>query len=70
MKRLTGAQVFAAPRNAHKAKERLERAMLMVVVAREQATKISEQRTAQLRRERPTWWQKRRLAERLKSLAG
>jgi hypothetical protein len=43
--------------------------MLMVVVAREQATKISGQRTAQVRRERPTWWQKRRLAERLKSLA-
>jgi hypothetical protein len=27
--------------------------------------RISEQRTAQIRRERPTMWQKRRLAERL-----
>ena len=65
MKEMTGAQLFAAPRNARKAKARLERAMVTIVAARERAAEISEQRTAQIRRERPTWWQKRRLAERL-----
>ena len=39
--------------------------MLVMAAAREEAVEISEQRTAQIRRERPTWWQKRRLAERL-----
>jgi hypothetical protein len=62
LKKMTGAQLFAAPRNARKAKTRLERAMLTIVAARERAVEISEQRTAQVLKVRPTAWQKRRLA--------
>jgi hypothetical protein len=37
MKRLTSAQLFAAPKKAGKAKARLERAKLVIVAARERA---------------------------------
>ena len=62
VKKMTGAHLFAAPRNARKAKTRLERAMLTIVAARERAAEISEERTAQVQRVRPTVWQTRRLA--------
>jgi hypothetical protein len=70
MKRLTGAQVFAGPRNARNAKARLERAIVTVAAAREQAVEVSQQRMARVVRVRPTMWHRRRLAQRLKSLAG
>jgi hypothetical protein len=76
MKKLTSAQLFAAPKIAHKtkarlerAKARLERAKLVMVAARERAAEraaeMAQQSAAQPFTIRPTVLQRRRLAERL-----
>ena len=43
MKRLTSAQLFAAPKRAVKTKARLERAKLVMVAARERAAETAQQ---------------------------
>jgi hypothetical protein len=43
MKKLTSAQLFAAPKSAGKAKARLERAKLVIVAARERAVETVQQ---------------------------
>jgi hypothetical protein len=66
MKRLTSAQLFAPRKIARKTKARLERAKLVVVVARERAAERAQQHAAQPSTMRPpTVLQRRRLAERL-----
>ena len=47
MKKLTVAQLFAAPRNVRKAEARLERAKSTIAAARALAAKISQQYAAQ-----------------------
>jgi hypothetical protein len=64
MKKLTSAQLFAAPKIAHKTKARLERAKLVVVAARARAAEITQQSAAQPLTMRPTVLQRRRLAQR------
>ena len=66
MKRLTSAQLFAAPKRAGKAKARLERAKLVIVAARGRAAETAQQCAVQPSTMRPpTVLQRRRLAERL-----
>ena len=43
MKRLTSAQLFAAPKRAGKTKARLERAKLVIVAARARAAETAQQ---------------------------
>jgi hypothetical protein len=64
MKKLTSAQLFAAPKIAHKTKARLERAKLVIVAARARAAEITQQSAAQPLTMRPTVLQRRRLAQR------
>jgi hypothetical protein len=65
MKRLTSAQLFAAPKSAGKAKARLERAKLVMVAARERAVETAQQCAAQPSTMRPpTVLQRRRLVGR------
>jgi hypothetical protein len=65
MKRLTSAQLFAAPKRAGKAKARLERAKLVIVAARERAAETTQQCAVQPSTMRPpTVLQRRRLAGR------
>jgi hypothetical protein len=44
MKKLTSAQLFAPPKKARKTKTRLERAKLVIAVARERAVETTRQR--------------------------
>src|SRR5258708_4765052 len=65
MKRLTSAQLFAAPKRAGKAKARLERAKLVIVAARERAAETAQQCAVQPSTMRPpTVLQRRRLVGR------
>jgi hypothetical protein len=65
MKRLTSAQLFAAPKRAGKAKARLERAKSVIVAAREGAAETSRQCAVQPSTMRPpTVLQRRRLVGR------
>ena len=65
MKRLTSAQLFAAPKSAGKAKTRLERAKLVIVAARERAVETAQQCAARPSTMRPpTVLQRRRLVGR------
>ncbi len=65
MKRLTSAQLFAAPKSAGKAEARLERAKLVIVAARERAVEEAQQCAAQPSTMRPpTVLQRRRLVGR------
>ena len=72
MKKLTVAQLFAAPRNVRKAEARLERAKSTIAAARALAAEISQQYAAQSLSVRPSVVQRHRLAKRLsaKSLIG
>ena len=66
MKRLTSAQLFAAPKRAGKAKARLKRAKLVIMAARKRAAETAQQCAVQPSTMRPpTVLQRRRLAERL-----
>ena len=65
MKKMTGAQLFAAPTNVRKAKARLERAKSTIAAARERAVEIARGYAAQPLRVRPNVLQRRRLDERL-----
>jgi hypothetical protein len=68
MKKLTSAQLFAAPKSARKAKARLARAKSLVAAARERAAVTAQRYAAQaLARPMhpPTALQRRRAAERL-----
>jgi len=47
MKRLTGAQLFAAPKSSRKTKARLARAKLLIVAARERAAQTAQRYAAQ-----------------------
>jgi hypothetical protein len=65
MKRLTSAQLFAAPKSADNAKARLERAKLVIVAARERAVETAQQCAARPSTMRPpTVLQRRRLVGR------
>jgi len=65
MKRLTSAQLFAAPKRAGKTKARLERAKLVIVAARERAAETAQQYAAQPSTMRPsTVLQRRRVVGR------
>jgi hypothetical protein len=65
MKRLTSAQLFAAPKSLGKAKARLERAKLVIVAARERAVETAQQCAARPSTMRPpTVLQRRRLVGR------
>ena len=72
MKKMTVAQLFAAPRNVRKAEARLERAKSTIAAARALAAEISQQYAAQSLSVRPSVVQRHRLAKRLsaKSLIG
>jgi hypothetical protein len=63
MQTLTGAQLFAPPKRAHKTKARLARAKLVVAAARDRAVETARQRPTPSMK--PTLLQRRRLAERL-----
>jgi hypothetical protein len=68
MKKLTSAQLFAAPKSARKTKARLARAKLVIVAARERAAVTAQRYAAQplmMRPMRPPNLLQRRLAERL-----
>ena len=68
MKRLTGAQLFSAPKSGRKTKARLARAKSLLVEARERAAVMAQRYAAHaLARPMPlpTLLQRRRLAERL-----
>jgi hypothetical protein len=69
MKRLTSAQLFNPPKKARKTKTRLERAKVVIVVARERAAVTAKRYAAQPSTMRPmrppTVLQRQRLAERL-----
>ena len=65
MKRLTSAQLFAAPKSARKTKARIARAKLLVVAARERAVETAQQHVVPSMKRPPTVLQRRRLAERL-----
>jgi len=62
MKRLTSAQLFAAPKRAGKAEARLERAKLVIVAARERAAETGAVQPSAMRP--PTVLQRRRLVGR------
>ena len=65
MKRLTSAQLFAAPKRAGKAKARFERAKLVIVTVRERAAETAQQSAVQPSTMRPpTMLQRRRLVGR------
>ena len=64
MKRLTSAQLFAAPKRAGKAKARLERAKLVIVAARDRAAETAQQCEVQPTMRPPTVLQRRRLVGR------
>ena len=68
MKKLRRAQLFAAPASARKSRERLERAKLLIVAARERAADIAQQSATKPLAMRPTVLQRRRLVERLSAL--
>jgi hypothetical protein len=61
MKKLTNAQVFAAPKRADKARLWLERAKVVVVAAREQAAEAAQQCPVPSVMRPPTVLQRRRL---------
>jgi hypothetical protein len=61
MKRLTSAQLFAAPKRAVKTKARLERVKLVMVAARERAAETAQQCAAPSTMRPPTVLQRRRL---------
>jgi hypothetical protein len=65
MKRLTRAQLFAPATRARKIEDRLERAKLVIAVARDRAVKTAQQRAAPSMKRHPTVSQSRRLAEML-----
>ena len=48
MKRLTSAQLFGAPKSAHKTKARLTRAKLLVVAVRERVAVTAQRYAARL----------------------
>ena len=65
MKRLTSVQLFGAPKRAGKTKAKLERAKLVIVVARERAAETAQQCAAPPSAMRPpTELQRRRLVGR------
>jgi len=65
MKKLTNAQLFAAPKRAGKTKARLERAKLVTVAARERAAETAHQCAVRPSTSRPpTVLQRRRLVGR------
>jgi hypothetical protein len=70
MKRLTSAQLFGAPKMAHKTKVRLARAKFVVAAARDRAVETAQQRRAPAMKRFPTVLQRRRLAERLAQYGG
>jgi hypothetical protein len=53
MKRLTSAQLFAAPKRADRTKAKLERAKLVIVAAREHAAETAQQCAVQPSTMRP-----------------
>jgi hypothetical protein len=63
MKTLTSAQLFAAPKKAHKTKAWFERAKLVVAEARDRAVETAQQRAAPSMKRPPTYLQRRRVAE-------
>jgi hypothetical protein len=68
MKRLTGAQLFGAPKSARKTKARLARGKSLLVEQRERAAVMAQRYVAQALAgpmRLPTLLQRRRLAERL-----
>jgi hypothetical protein len=67
MKTLAVAQLLAAARKkrALKAKDRLERARLVIAAARDRAVETTQQRATPPMKRFPTVLQRRRLAERL-----
>jgi septum formation topological specificity factor MinE len=69
MKRLTSAQLFAAPKSARKTKARIARAKLLVVAVRERAVETAQQHVVPSMKRPPTVLQRRRLAERLNAMS-
>jgi septum formation topological specificity factor MinE len=69
MKRLTSAQLFAAPKSARKTKARIARAKLLLVAARERAVETAQQHAVPSMKRPPTVLQRRRLAERLNAMS-
>ena len=65
MQTLTGAQLFAAPKKARRAKDWIERAKLVVAAARDRALETAQQRATPSIKRFPTVLQRRRVAERL-----
>jgi hypothetical protein len=65
MRKMTRAQLFAAPANVRRAEARLARGKSAVVAARARASDITEQYEERPFNVRPTVLQRRRLAERL-----
>ena len=65
MKKLTRAQLFAAPVKVRNAEARLEQGKLAVVAARARGSEITQQYEGRLFDVRPTVLQRRRLAERM-----
>jgi hypothetical protein len=65
MKKLTIAQLFAAPKRVRDTQDWFERAKLVIVAARDRAVETAQQRAGPSMKRFPTVLQRRRLAERL-----